>query len=158
MHENSNLIPTSHLLGDKDKKDESISDTIEDKDSFTKKSLRSNFHIKTIDDTKMGVHKHQTSPRRKNTLTKELTKQPHQGAYTYSELTEKMKIKMIKRPNLPADISKIQGDYRKNRSIPPNERVLSLKIIKIPDLEYIERYSDKFPFLRVRKAIRRLFR
>ena len=162
MHENSNpnpnFIPSPHLLGDTDEKDESSSETIEDKDSFTKNSIRSNFHIKTIDDTKMAAYKHQNSPRRKNTLTKELTKKPHQGSYTYSELAEKMKIKMIKRPRLPADISKIQEDYRKNRSISPNDRVLSLKIIKIPDLEYIERYSDIFPLLRVRKATRRLFR
>ena len=94
----------------------------------------------------------------KNVHKKEVIKKAHQEIYLYSELSQKMKIKMVKKTRPPSGILRIQDDYQKNRSLPQNERLKSLKIIKMPDLEYIQRYNDSLPLLSVRKAIWRLFR
>ena len=91
-------------------------------------------------------------------LKKEAIKKVQQETYIYSELAHKMKIKIIKKARPSSSILKIYEDYRKNLSLASNDKLKSLKIIRMPDLEYIQRYNDSLPLLRIRKAIWRLLK
>jgi hypothetical protein len=51
----------------------------------------------------------------------------------------------------------IPKEYKRNRSIIAEDRLRTLSIKKMPDLEYIERYYDKLPLLKIRKLTWRFY-